>query len=56
MPFGDGDIDNADLLRRVASAGYDGFLVVEVEVEDAENTPAYVRAARPYLRALLDTL
>jgi sugar phosphate isomerase/epimerase len=54
VPFGEGEIDNADLLRRIATAGYDGFLVVEVEVEDSENTPKYVRAAHPYLRALLD--
>ncbi|MBT5715179.1 TIM barrel protein, partial [Candidatus Poribacteria bacterium] len=33
VPFGEGEIENADLLRRVSATGYDGFLVVEVEVE-----------------------
>ena len=56
VAFGEGEIDNADLLGRVAAAGYDGFLVVEVEVEDTENTPTYVRAARPYLLSLLDDI
>lgn len=56
VPFGEGEIDNADLLRRVSSTGYDGFLVVEVEAEDEANSPRYVREARPYLQTILDTI
>ena len=56
VPFGEGEIDNADLLRRVSATGYDGFLVVEVEVEDDANSPRYVREARPYLQTILDTI
>jgi sugar phosphate isomerase/epimerase len=56
VPFGEGEIDSADLLRRVSSTGYDGFLVVEIEVQDEENSPRYVREARPYLQAILDRI
>lgn len=56
VPFGEGEIDNADLLRRVAATGYDGFLVVEVEVEDAGAAPNHVREARPYLQEILDAI
>lgn len=56
VPFGEGEIENADLLRRVRATGYDGFLVVEVEVEDTDNSAKYVREARPYLQDILDAI
>ncbi|MDA1190274.1 MAG: sugar phosphate isomerase/epimerase [Candidatus Poribacteria bacterium] len=51
VAFGLGEIDNAGLLRQARQLG---SLVVEVEVEDKENSPTYIRAARPYLQAMLD--
>jgi len=56
VPFGQGEIDNPGLLKLLHDLGYDGFLVVEIEVEDKENTPKYIREARTYLQGILDTL
>ena len=56
VPFGQGEIDNPGLLKLLHDLGYDGFLVVEIKVEDKENTPKYIRQARTYLQEILDTL
>ena len=56
MPFGEGEIDNPGLFRLLHQVGYDGFVVVEIEVEDKENTPGYIREARTYLQSALDVL
>ena len=56
MAFGAGEIDNASLLRQLHEIGYNGFVVVEIEVEDKANTSQYVRDARGYLQHILDGL
>jgi inosose dehydratase len=56
VPFGEGEIDNLELIRLLHEVGYDGFVVVEIEVKDKENTPTYIREARIYLQRILDTL
>ena len=55
MPFGEGEIDNPGLLRLLRDVGYDGFIVVEIEAKDKENTPKYIREARTYLQQILGT-
>ena len=56
VPFGTGDIDNHGLLRLLHDLGYDGFVVVEIEVKDEENTPKYIEEACIYLKQIIDTL
>lgn len=56
VPFGEGEIDNPGLLKLLRDIGYDGFIVVEIEVKDKENTPRYIEAARTYLQEILDKL
>ena len=56
VPFGTGEIDNPGLFRLLRDVGYDGFVVVEIEVKDKENTPRYIREARTYLQQILDEL
>jgi len=56
VAFGTGEIDNPDLLKMLRDLGYDGFVVVEIEVKDAENTPKYIKEARVYLQQVLDEL
>ena len=34
----------------------DGFVVVEIEVEDKENTPKYIKEAWGYLQTMLDAI
>ncbi|NYI06881.1 myo-inosose-2 dehydratase [Allostreptomyces psammosilenae] len=48
---GDGVIDFAPILRTLADAGYQGWLVVEAEQDPAKAHPlTYARRARSYLR------
>ncbi len=54
--FGEGEIDNPGLLKLLYDLGYDGFVVVEIEVEDKDNTPKYIGDAWSYLQEILDTL
>lgn len=56
VPFGTGEIENPGLLRLLRDVGYDGFVVVEIEVEDRENTSRYIKDARVYLQQISDTL
>jgi len=49
VPFGTGEIDLPSLFRHLRSAGYIGKYVVEMEVEDQENTLRYLREALEYL-------
>ena len=56
VPFGEGEIDNRGLLKLLRDLDYDGFMVVEIEVEDKENTPGYIMEAWIYLREILDAL
>jgi sugar phosphate isomerase/epimerase len=56
VAFGEGEIDNPGLMKLLHDLGYDGFVVVEIEVKDEENTPEYIRKARIYLQQILDNL
>jgi len=49
VPFGTGEIDLPGLFRHLRSVGYTGRYVVEMEVEDKENTLRYLREALDYL-------
>ena len=50
VPFGAGEIDLPGLLARLAADGYDGDLVVEMEVADKENTLQYLADALRYVQ------
>ena len=56
VPFGEGEIDNPGLFKLLHEIGYDGFVVVEIEVEDKENTPEYIKEAHAYLQHILNIL
>lgn len=56
VPFGEGEIDNLGLLKLLRHVGYDSFVVVEIEAEDKENTPKYIKEAWSYLQAILDSI
>ncbi len=49
VPFGKGEIDLPALFRHLREAGYEGDFVVEMEVEDRENTLRYLSEAIEYL-------
>ena len=49
VPFGTGEIDIAGLLARLVEDGYEGDVVVEMEVEDKENTLRYLGEALAYI-------
>lgn len=51
VPYGTGDIDLHALLATLNDAGYHGRIVVEMEVEDRENTPRYLADALQWLGA-----
>jgi len=50
VPFGTGEIDLPGLFRHLRSVGYTGDFVVEMEVEDPENTLKYLGEAIEYLQ------
>jgi len=56
VAFGKGEIDNPGLLKLLRDIGYDGFVVVEIEVEDKENIQKYVKDAYIYLQNILDEI
>ncbi|MGQ9807666.1 MAG: sugar phosphate isomerase/epimerase family protein [Armatimonadota bacterium] len=49
VPFGTGEIDLPGLFRHLREAGYKGDFVVEMEVEDRDNTLRYLSDAIEYL-------
>ncbi len=49
VPFGAGEVDLPGLFRRLSDDGYAGDYVVEMEVEDRQNTLTYLRQAREYV-------
>lgn len=50
VPFGTGEIDLPGLFDHLRGAGYRGDYVVEMEVQDRENTLPYLADALAYLR------
>jgi sugar phosphate isomerase/epimerase len=50
VPFGAGEIDLPGLFAHMESVGYAGNYVVEMEVEDKENTLRYLSEARAFIR------
>jgi sugar phosphate isomerase/epimerase len=49
VPCGQGEIDLPGLFRYMDGRGYEGHYVVEMEVEDSENTLRYLGEAREYV-------
>jgi sugar phosphate isomerase/epimerase len=49
VPFGTGEIDLPGLFAHLDDRGYTGRFVVEMEVQDKENTLAYLASAREYV-------
>jgi sugar phosphate isomerase/epimerase len=49
VPFGVGEIDLPGLFARLVADGYEGDIVVEMEVADRENTLAYLGDALSYI-------
>jgi sugar phosphate isomerase/epimerase len=49
VPFGTGEIDLPGLFAHMRARGYSGDYVVEMEVEDHENTLRYLADARQYV-------
>ena len=56
VPFGTGEIDLPGLFSHMNKAGYTGRYVVEMEVEDRENTLRYLGEALAYLEAYAEVL
>jgi sugar phosphate isomerase/epimerase len=50
VPFGTGEIDLPELFKALDAAGYAGRYVVEMEVEDRENTLTYLAEALIYMK------
>jgi sugar phosphate isomerase/epimerase len=53
VPFGTGEIDLGGFFARLRADGYDGDVVIEMEVADKENTLTYLAEALTYSRELL---
>jgi sugar phosphate isomerase/epimerase len=49
VPFGTGDIDLPGLFAHMHDAGYEGGFVIEMEVQDRENTLRYLADARDHI-------
>lgn len=49
VPFGQGEVDLPGLFKQLTADGYSGDYVVEMEVQDPENTMGYLAAAVEYL-------
>ena len=50
VPFGKGQIDLPGLFAHMRGAGYRGDYVIEIEVQDRENTFRYLAEALEYIR------
>ncbi|SFK40759.1 sugar phosphate isomerase/epimerase family protein [Geodermatophilus ruber] len=55
LPLGRGELDLPDIVRAVREAGYDSWLVVELDAYDGDPREA-AEASRAYLQKLLDDL
>ena len=56
VSIGEGEIDLKGIFSVLMEIGYSGALALEIEPEDTENLPAYVRASHSYITGLLDEL
>jgi sugar phosphate isomerase/epimerase len=56
VPFGTGEMDLAGIVHAANRVGYDGFVVVEMEVADAENTERYLAEAKMCLEDIMAAL
>ena len=54
VPFGKGEIDLRGLFARLRDDGYNGDVVIEMEVEDRGNTRTYLLDALAYVGPLLE--
>lgn len=54
MPLGAGTLDFADILRALREAGYDSWLIVELDAYEGDPREA-AESSRAYLNKLLDT-
>jgi sugar phosphate isomerase/epimerase len=52
-PYGKGELDNKSVVNALKEIGYQGFLSVELEVEDKENVSRYMGEAKKYLEGML---
>ena len=52
VPFDTGEVDLKGLFEHMKSVGYTGNYVVEMEVEDSENTLTYLKDALSYLEKI----
>jgi sugar phosphate isomerase/epimerase len=50
VPFGAGEIDLSGLFRALDADGYEGVYVIEMEVQDRENTLRYLGEALSYVK------
>ena len=55
LPLGQGELDLEDVLRAVLEAGYDSWLVVELDSYDGDPAEA-ARISKTYLDGLLASL
>ena len=53
MPLGEGELDLPGLIAFLASIGFDGFLSIELEVEDKSDISGIMGRSKQYLEALL---
>jgi len=52
VPFGKGEIDIKDLIFKLLEDGYDGDIVIEMEVKDRENVHTYLKDGLNYLKEI----
>ena len=53
VPFGKGEVDNAGYIKALKDVGYEGYLSIELEVEDVENAPRYVEEAKNLIESFM---
>lgn len=56
VPLGTGEVDIPAVLATALEIGYSGYITVEIEVADAENTERYALEARKYLEEQISRL
>ena len=52
VAYGKGEVDNKSVINALEEIGYQGFLSVELEVEDKQNVSRYMGGAKKYLEEL----